>query len=57
VAFYAAATFDPAQEPGVRRTEHPGDAAWGGYTYAGDWAVYVSDDDRATVQRVLTSVG
>jgi hypothetical protein len=55
VAFYRSATFDPAHEAGVRRTESRGEPAWGGYTYAGELAVYASDDDRETVSRVLGS--
>jgi hypothetical protein len=55
VAFYPSATFDAAHEAGVRRTESPGEPAWGGYTYAGDLAVYASDNDRETVARVLQS--
>lgn len=55
VAFYRSATFDPAHGPGVERTEAPGDSAWGGYTYAGDFAVYVAADDRGIVQRALKS--
>ena len=57
VAFYGSATFDPAHEPGVRRTESRDEPEWGGYTYAGDFAVYASDDDRETVLRVLQSAG
>jgi hypothetical protein len=58
VAFYGSATFDPAHGPGVRRTTTNGtDAAtWGGYVYAGDFAVYASDTDRDLVQGVLDSV-
>jgi hypothetical protein len=55
VAFYRSATFDPAHEAGVRRTESLGEPEWGGYTYAGDLAVYASDDDRELVLRVLQS--
>jgi hypothetical protein len=56
--FYNAATFDPADGPGVRRTAAGGaDAAtWGGYVYAGDYAVYVSDNDRDLVRQALGSV-
>jgi hypothetical protein len=57
VAFYGSATFDPQHGPGIRRTE-PDSASrpgWGGYVVVGDWAVYVSDDDRAVVQRMLQS--
>jgi hypothetical protein len=55
VAFYASATFDPARGPGVGRTEARGEPDWGGYTYAGEFAVYASDDDREIVQQVLRS--
>jgi hypothetical protein len=55
MAFYGSATFDPAQKPGVRRTNSRNQSEWGGYTYAGDFAVYASDDDRETVLRVLQS--
>ena len=55
VAFYGSATFDPAHRPGVRRGGSRGEPGWGGYTYAGDFAVYASDDDRKVVARVLRS--
>jgi hypothetical protein len=55
VAFYDSATFDPAQGPGVRRPGSRAEPEWGGYTYAGDLAVYASDHDRETVLRVLQS--
>jgi hypothetical protein len=55
VAFYASATFDPAHRPGVRRTTEDGAATWGGYVYAGDFAVYISDGDREVVREVLDS--
>ena len=55
VAFYGSATFDPAHGPGVRRAKGPGEPPWGGYAYAGDFAVYVTGLDRGTVQRVLKS--
>lgn len=54
-AFYASATFDPAKGPGVRRTTENKGATWGGYTFAGDFAVYVSDNNRDLVQGVLDS--
>jgi hypothetical protein len=57
VAFYGSATFDPASRPGVRRVRADGEPAWAGYVYAGDLAVYASDDDRDTVRRVLRSAG
>jgi hypothetical protein len=57
VAFYGSATFDPAHGPGVRRTDTSGAGipTWGGYVYAGDYAVYASDTDRDLVQKVLDS--
>jgi hypothetical protein len=55
VAFYRSATFDPAHGPGVGRASENGEPAWGGYTYAGDFAVYASDGDRAVVHDVLAS--
>lgn len=57
VAFYGSATFDPAHRPGIRRDGEPGEARWSGYTYAGDYAVYVGDDSRAVVRRILASAG
>ena len=55
VALYASATFDPAHRPGIRRTTENGIPGWGGYTYAGDFAVYISHDDRDVVRKVLAS--
>ncbi len=55
VAFYASATFDPAHGPGVSRTDRPDSPAWEGYSYAGEFAVYASDDDHALVQKVVDS--
>lgn len=55
VAFYGSDTFDPAHRPGIRRTTQNGDPAWAGYTYAGDFAVYVSHGDRAVVRKILGS--
>jgi hypothetical protein len=55
VAFYRSATYDPADGPGVRRAGESGGPAWGGYAYAGDFAVYASDGDRAVVRDVLVS--
>lgn len=52
LAFYASATFDTGHEPGLRATDHH---RWGGYTYAGDLAVYAAGPDRDAVRRVLTS--
>ena len=52
LGFYASASFDPKHGPGVLEEEEGG---WGGYVYAGDWAIYatVSDPDRA--RRILAS--
>jgi hypothetical protein len=57
VAFYASATFDPAHGPGLRRAGTNGTDAsdWAGYVYAGDFAVYASDDDRDLVHALLDS--
>jgi hypothetical protein len=55
VAFYGSATFDPAHRPGIRRTPADETATWGGYVYAGDFAVYTSDEDREVVREVLDS--
>jgi hypothetical protein len=57
VAFYGSATFDPKHGPGVRRADakDTDGAAWGGYVYAGDYAVYASDAERGVVQEVLDS--
>jgi hypothetical protein len=55
MAFYSSATFDPSDKPGVRQNNSRDEPDWGGYTYAGDLAVYASDDDRTTVLRVLQS--
>lgn len=54
--FYGSSTFDPASGPGVRRTTENGIRTWGGYAYAGDFAVYASDDNRDVVKGVLDSV-
>jgi hypothetical protein len=55
-AFYASATFDPADGPGVRRTTENGSATWAGYVDSGDFVVYASDADRGVVQELLDSV-
>ena len=56
LAFYGSATFDPAHGPGIRYDGPVGDdPTWAGYVYAGDFAVYVADDDRDLVQHVLRS--
>ena len=54
-AFYESATADFATGPGVRRTTETGTATWGGYVYAGHFAVYASDGHREVVQGVLAS--
>ena len=58
VSFYASATFDPAHGPGVHRSDTAGadEPSWGGYVGAGDVDVYVADDSRDLVLRVLDSV-
>ena len=55
VSFYGSATFDPAHGPGVRRVDSTDEPPWGGYAYAGDFAVYASDGERSIVKRVLRS--
>jgi hypothetical protein len=57
VAFYDAATFDPAHGPGVRRIETAGTDSpdWAGYVDAGSSVVYARDEDRAVVQGILRS--
>ena len=56
VSSYVSATFDPKYGPGMRRGDAAVDAAaWAGYTYAGDYAVYVSGEDRGLVAEVLQS--
>lgn len=57
VGFYRSATFDPAHRPGVRRGEPSGPEGpdWGGYVYAGDFAVYAADANREVVEEVLGS--
>ncbi len=56
-AFYGSDTFDPAYRPGMRRTTTNGGevGTWGGYVYAGDFAVHASDTDRDLVREVLDS--
>ena len=57
VAFYASATFDPADGPGVvRRSDQGASALWGGYEYGGDWAVYVQTPSRGLTRQVLGTV-
>lgn len=57
VSFFASATFDAAQLPGVLRRWHDGSwSGWGAHTEAGDLAVDVIGPDRALVRRVLATV-
>lgn len=56
VTFYGSALFDPAHGPGVVRDADDGAVTWSGYVYAGDYAVYVFDnDDRQLVRNILAS--
>lgn len=55
VAFYGAALFDPSRGPGISRSDDDGRPGWSGYVYAGDFAVYANDPDRAVVSQVLGS--
>ena len=58
ISFYASATFDPAQGPGVRRTGSRGtetSPAWAGYVTVAEVSVYVSADDREVVAAALRS--
>ena len=56
VTFYGSALFDPAHGPGVVRSAIDRDVMWSGYAYAGDYAVYVFDnDDRQLVRDILAS--
>jgi hypothetical protein len=55
MAFYGSATFDPADGPGIKRVVSRDEPEWGGYTYAGDLAIYASTDDREVAERVLQS--
>jgi hypothetical protein len=57
VAFYRSATFDPAHGPGVRRAVSKNEPLWGGYAYAGEFAVYASDGNRSVVAKILGSTG
>lgn len=59
LAFYGAATFDPADGPGeIVRSEDDGSTTWGGYVYSadGDTAVWVVTPERGLTQRILDSV-
>jgi hypothetical protein len=56
VSFYPSATFDPKYGPGIRHDDRASDPrAWAGYVLAGDFAIYVVDDDRDLVHDVLAS--
>ncbi len=56
VAFYVSATFDPAHRSGSIRSESTeGLPSFSGYVYGGDYAAYVSTDDRDRAWRVLAS--
>ena len=56
LAFYVSATFDPAHRSGSIRSESPeGLPSFSGYVYGGDYAAYVSTDDRDRAWRVLAS--
>jgi hypothetical protein len=57
VSFYVSATFDPHDRPGLKRRDASTDAkGWAGYTYVGDYAVYVSGENRGVLAEVLRSV-
>jgi hypothetical protein len=55
VTFYRSSLFDPVYGPGVRRGGSNREPLWAGYAYAGEFAVYCSDDDRDVVAEVLRS--
>ncbi|MET0839500.1 MAG: hypothetical protein ABWY19_12000 [Marmoricola sp.] len=55
VAFYVSATFDPLHRPGIWREPARDGSRWGGYVYAGDYAVYASEERRAVVAKILGS--
>jgi hypothetical protein len=57
VAFYGSATFDPSLGPGVIKNDGQDLQIpdWEGYVYAGDFAVYASDGNRAVVKGILDS--
>lgn len=59
LAFYGAATFDPAHGPGeVVRDEGEGFTTWGGFVYSADQrtAVWVVTPERALTEAILESV-
>ena len=51
VTFSLSAVFCPAHGPGLRA----GSGAWGGYEFAGDYAVFARDTDRVRVRKMLDS--
>ena len=53
MAFYDSATFDPMSLPGVITGD--GGEAWGGYVYAGDFAVSSSTPNRDLTRQILAS--
>ncbi len=53
LAFYASATFDPLNGPGVITEGNENDS--GGYVYAGDLAVSAGTDDLDLTRRILAS--
>jgi hypothetical protein len=56
VAFYASATFDPADLPGVITTGRgPENGTWGGYVYAGQYAVSASTIDADLTRHLLAT--
>lgn len=57
MTFYGSALFDPAHGPGVVSDTGNGSVGWSGYTYAGQFAVYVFDNvDGEVVRHILASV-
>ncbi|MGN0062812.1 MAG: hypothetical protein ACI379_01105 [Nocardioides sp.] len=56
VTFYGSDLFDPVHGPGVVKDSEDGRVRWSGYAYAGQFAVFVFDnDDREVVRRILSS--
>lgn len=56
ITFYGSALFDPAHGPGVVNDTENGSVGWSGYTYAGQFAVYVfNNHERELVRRILSS--
>lgn len=54
LAFHGSYNFDPVNLPGVI-TRDAGGEAWGGYVYAGEFAVSASTPDRDLTRRILAS--